>query len=156
MSAGANGTIMYSGKGYSRFGAWYSTSHTKTEYFYTGENATQANQVPTAGTASYAGKAIRTNTTNGSTLSGGSTDVGFKVDFGAKTISGETVARQNFDSVTMNGSISGGGFTGKANSGANSGDFKGSFYGASAEELAGIATFSKDATQNFAFGATKE
>lgn len=156
MTAGQDGNIMYSGNGYSRFGTWYSSSHSTTEYFYTGDNATQAAQVPTQGTATYAGKAIRTVTSNGSLRSSGSTDVGFNVDFGAKTISGTTTARQGFDTVSMNGSISGGGFSGNATSGSASGDFKGHFYGAGAEELAGMATFASDSSQNIAFGATKQ
>ncbi|MBO3275977.1 Slam-dependent surface lipoprotein [Pseudomonas schmalbachii] len=157
--ANANGTIDYGSNGangYARYGTWYSTAHTTTEYFYTGENPTQGDQIPAAGTATYVGKAIRNNTPNGTPVSNGTASVSFNVDFAAKTINGATEERTGFNKVSMTGNLSGGGFNGNATSGAAKGTFTGHFYGADAAELAGMATFSGDATQNIAFGAVKQ
>ncbi|SDN50718.1 Slam-dependent surface lipoprotein [Pseudomonas jinjuensis] len=159
MSAGNDGTLTYGSNGsngYARYGAWYSKAHTTTEYFYTGDNPTQANQVPSSGTATYAGRAVRANTTDGVSASSGSTPVSFNVDFAAKTINGVTEERAGFSSVSMKGNINGGGFSGSATSGTAKGTFAGHFYGADAAELAGMATFAADAKQNMAFGAVKQ
>lgn len=158
MSSGSGRTLSYGSNGangYARYGAWCSTNHTTTEYFYTGTGATLPEQVPTTGTATYAGKAIQANTTDGTTISGGSTSASFNVDFGAKTIAGQTEKTLAIDTVSMKGTIKGAGFSGSASSGSQQGNFSGHFYGPEASELAGTAIF-KDATHNLAFGAVKQ
>ncbi len=159
MKMGADGSLSYASNGengYARFGSWYSKTHAKTEYFYTGDNPTRAEQVPVEGSATYIGRAIRNNTTDGSSTTGGSTGANFSVDFSAKTISGSTEDRAGFAAVNMNGNIKGGGFSGSAKSGTSVGSFAGHFYGADAAELAGMASFESDATKNIAFGAVRQ
>ena len=131
---------------YTDFGTWTDFKTGKHDVFYTGAGTLAAN-VPTQGSATYAGSGIRE-----STLS----DATFNVDFGAKTISGDIAAGESFGSaVTMQGTIANGGFTGNAQSGGQEGNFTGHFNGPAAEELGGLASFT-DTTKNVAFGATRQ
>ncbi|PLV63857.1 Slam-dependent surface lipoprotein [Erwinia sp. B116] len=133
---------------YTTFGTWTNYDTDKHEVFYTGE-ATATASVPTQGSASYTGTALR-GTERG--------DASFNVVFASKTISGTLtpVEAGNFGSeVAMQGKISNGGFSGDAQSGGEKGTFIGHFMGPAAEELAGVAQFT-DTSKNTAFGATKQ
>ena len=133
---------------YTRYGTWTNNDTDKHEVFYTGE-ATAAASVPTQGSATYNGSALRGDERG---------DASFNVDFASKTINGTItpVEADNFgSSVAMQGKISNGGFSGDAQSGGEKGTFIGHFMGPAAEELAGVAQFT-DTSKNTSFGATKQ
>ena len=131
---------------YTTYGTWTHFEKGTHDVFYTGD-ATLAANVPTQGTATYAGSGMRESTRS---------DATFNVDFAAKTINGNIAAGDDYGSaVAMQGKISNGGFSGDAQSGGENGTFIGHFNGPAAEELGGIAQFS-DSTKNTSFGATKK
>lgn len=131
---------------YTTFGTWTDFKTGRHDVFYTGEPTLAAN-VPTQGTATYVGDAMRENIRSEAT---------FNVDFAAKTISGNIAAGEAFGSaVAMQGNIADGGFTGKAQSGGQDGTFTGHFNGPVAQELGGLASFA-DTSKNVAFGATRQ
>lgn len=131
---------------YTTFGTWTNYETDKHEVFYTGE-ATAAANVPTQGTATYTGIAVRGTERSESS---------FNIDFAAKTINGNIAANDDFGSaVAMQGKIADGGFSGSAQSGGQDGTFIGHFNGPAAEELGGVARFN-DSSKNASFGATKK
>ncbi len=131
---------------YTQFGSWTSTEKGEHGVFYSGE-ATAAANVPTQGTATYAGSGMR---------DGVRTDASFNVDFAAKTIDGNITGNNEFGpAVAMQGKLVDGGFNGSAQSAGENGTFVGHFNGPAAEELGGVAEFA-DTSKSAAFGATKQ
>ncbi|ULJ63515.1 Slam-dependent surface lipoprotein [Wielerella bovis] len=140
---------VHGGYSYTRFGV-YESHNEDSFYLISHGQFTDANKVPTTGTATYVGHAVyASNQTDG-------WDTGsakFNVNYGNKTIDG-TVSIPKANSVALKGTISGNAFSGTHN-GTN---MQGHFFGSAAEELSG--TFHKG-TKNKpdfvgAFGAKKQ
>ncbi|MBH5329093.1 transferrin-binding protein-like solute binding protein [Eikenella sp. S3360] len=139
----ARNTLSYSSFGYVH------DSNTTNGYMFSQGIRTLDREMPTSGTFSYEGHAAHADQTNpaGRVVSG---PANFRVDFGAKTISGTINPAGKAPVVLDNGSINGNHFSGNASSGAA---FDGHFYGGSAEELGGI--YQKLGDYTGAFGAIK-
>ncbi|CAK9884891.1 MAG: hypothetical protein XXXJIFNMEKO3_01283 [Candidatus Erwinia impunctatus] len=131
---------------YTTYGTW--ASGTDNAVFHATDKATAVANVPTEGKATYTGQALR-GTTQETAV--------FGVDFAAKTIEGSvnTTDTEFGSLVSMQGNISGGSFSGTAESGGESGVFNGQFNGSAAQELGGIAQFT-DSSKDIAFGASHQ
>ena len=139
---------------YSRFGVVASfdgftpgDTYTDGEVFYVGQ---KTSSMPITGAAIYSGYLT--------TLQGEDfydATVTFNVDYGDKTISGNTlgVISMTFDEGIINGSD----FSGTVLSGTEiAGEYHGSFFGPNAEELGGVGTFDDEGgTFGYSFGAKK-
>lgn len=142
---GENG-VQYGATAHSRFGVGWQDFANKTDadtVFYQGYQ-TLPKDVPTTGTAKYAGQALHTC----ENCKDMSAKASFDVDFGKKTVAG--VIEHATGKVNLGATISGSSFSGVANGVQTNG----AFYGVDASELSGIYK-ERDNKFGGAFGATK-
>lgn len=136
------------------YGAWVNNSNSFQELRYQGE-LTDAAQIPTRGTATYKGNAVRNDSITGDILTDGKSII--NVDFGNKTVSGEiTMPGLRRDITLHEGRLSGAEYSGRASVFGNSGGkYEGGLFGRNASETAGIVTFSNNSSLDTAFGGKR-
>lgn len=139
---------------HSFYGVWVDDSKQIRELRYQGSQ-TLRDAVPTSGSATYYGNAVRLDSINEDALTDARSRI--NVDFGRKTVNGEiTMPGLRRDITLHEGRLNGASYSGQASVLLNSnGRYEGKFYGPRAEETAGIVKFGNEPDLDTAFGGKR-
>ena len=135
------------------YGLWMDNSKQIKELRYRGD---KTDDVPTSGTATYKGNAVRWDTSSDKVLTDGTSTI--NVDFDKRTVNGKIDMPGLRRNITLNeGKLRGAEYAGTASvTGNHNGRYEGALYGANAQETAGQVSFSDDSGLNTAFGGTRQ
>lgn len=143
MNGNAQG--QFTGYNHTRFGAIKPNGSADTKLFYQG-NQTADYAIPKSGTAHYRGTALVIKDGNTNT----NVDSQFTADFGKRKLNG-TLSQRNTTLYNLSADINGSGFASKKDAPVQT---QGAFFGAQAEELAGVFKDTKTNAKGV-FGAKK-
>ena len=115
----------------------------------------KTDDVPTSGTATYKGNAVRWDTSSDKVLTDGTSTI--NVDFDKRTVNGKIDMPGLRRNITLNeGKLRGAEYAGTASvTGNHDGRYEGALYGENAKETAGQVSFEGESGLNTAFGGVR-
>lgn len=134
------------------YGLWMDNSKQIKELRYRGD---KTDDVPTSGTATYKGNAVRWDTSSDKVLTDGTSTI--NVDFDKRTVNGKIDMPGLRRNITLNeGKLRGAEYAGTASvTGNHNGRYEGALYGENAKETAGQVSFEGESGLNTAFGGVR-
>lgn len=134
------------------YGLWMDNSKQIKELRYRGD---KTDDVPTSGTATYKGNAVRWDTSSDKVLTDGTSTI--NVDFDKRTVNGKIDMPGLRRNITLNeGKLRGAEYAGTASvTGNHDGRYEGALYGENAKETAGQVSFEGESGLNTAFGGVR-
>lgn len=149
-----NGRIVGHNYTHAFYGVWLDNSKQLRSLHVQGIE-TPTSGIPTSGSATYYGNAVRLDSINGAPLTDAASRI--NIDFGRKTVDGEiTMPGLRRDITLHEGRLNGASYSGQASViGNQSGLYEGRLYGPNAEETAGIVKFRSNSDLDTAFGGKR-
>ncbi|WP_298645235.1 Slam-dependent surface lipoprotein [uncultured Cardiobacterium sp.] len=134
------------------YGLWMDNSKQIKELRYRGD---KTDDVPTSGSATYKGNAVRWDTSSDKVLTDGTSTI--NVDFDKRTVNGKIDMPGLRRNITLNeGKLRGAEYAGTASvTGNHNGRYEGALYGENAKETAGQVSFEGESGLNTAFGGVR-
>lgn len=149
-----NGRVVGHNYTHAFYGVWLDNSKQLRSLHVQGIE-TPISGIPTSGSATYYGNAVRLDSINGAPLTDATSRI--NVHFGRKTVSGEiTMPGLRRDITLHEGRLNGASYSGQASViGNQSGLYEGKLYGPNANETAGIVKFRSNSDLDTAFGGKR-